>query len=78
MNEKIEQVRILIVGYWLSNDSAATVPPNESCLTSANENREYVGPILCAHMRGGIGCNLAMSKDSFIRCFHEWIWGWAR
>jgi hypothetical protein len=50
INEKIEQVGILIIGYWLSNNSTATVPSNESHLTSANDNGEYVGPILHAHM----------------------------
>jgi len=76
MNEKIEQLRGLIVEYWLSNDSTATVPPNESRMVLANENEEYVGPILCAHMRGGICCNLATSSLSIDGSFQEWIEKW--
>ncbi len=73
MNEKIEQVRHHSVLDRLSNNDATTVPPNESRMVMANENKEYVGLILCTYMRGGIGCNLAIGIASFNRCFYEWI-----
>jgi hypothetical protein len=75
-NEKIEQVTIIVVHYWFSNDGAATVPPNESRITIANEDKKCVGPILRAHMRGGIGCDLATSMASVVGIFHEWIGVW--
>jgi len=73
MNEKIKQVRCHSVLDRLSNDGAAMVPSNESHIVMANENKEYVGPILRAYMRGGIGCNLATGIASFNRCFYKWI-----
>ena len=54
MNEKIDQVRSIIVVYGVSNDSAATVPPNELRIFAANEDKKYMGSILFAHMRSGI------------------------
>ncbi len=49
------------------------VPPNESRMVMANENEEYMSQILHAHIRGGIGCNLATGIASFNRCFYKWI-----
>ena len=76
MNEKIDQVRSIIVVYGVSNDSAATVPPNELRIFAANEDKKYMGPILCAHMQSGICCNLPTSSVTIARRLHERIGGW--
>jgi hypothetical protein len=75
-NEKIDQVRHLIVVYWVSKDSAAMFPPKESHILAANEKKEYMGPILRTHLQGHIGCNLATSFVTTDRSFHEWIGRW--
>ena len=76
MNEKIEQVRLHVVENWLSNNSTITIPLKKLCIFTANENKEHVGLILCAHMQCGICGNLAISKESPAGTSHEWIDGW--
>jgi hypothetical protein len=45
-NKEVEKVRILIEKYWLSKDSTAMVPLDNSSKIVDDENEEHVGPKL--------------------------------